>query len=266
MGLAWNQPLPLVHLVRIWGKGDFSPKGWSQLRGGGKKTQPTKPKPFLFPFKPQLLAGWVADDGIEGGAFPMQVLSRCSSRTGMASGAGLCPRGLVRRRGQGTWNPSEIPNPPWLLPTEQGLDLCCPHRFVKCPSTPLTPPCRWATLVLLNKAAISRLLEPGGLSSQLFWVLVWFFLLLSSCFCSGTPERFIETSKGLRVEGMDVLSWPLAPGFVRLVFITAGEVTAMLRSNSKVNSEIASRLTSFKQLPSNLCSFPPTAPWRGEIN
>lgn len=113
----------------------------------------------------------------------MQVLSRCSSRTGMASGPRLCPSGLVRRKGEGTWNPSEIPNPPWLLPTEQGLDLCCPHRFVKCPTTPLTPPCRWATLVLLNKAAISQLLELEGLSGQLFWFLVWFsyfvvFLLL----------------------------------------------------------------------------------------
>lgn len=129
------------------------------------------------------------------------------------------------------WNPKSSLQGSWLLLTGQRLDLCCPQGLVKCPTTPLTPRCRWATLVVLNKATINELLQLGGFCLATF-CLAFFFL--SSCFCSGTPERFIETtSKGLRVEGMDVLSWPLAPGFVRLVFITAGETTAMLRSNSK---------------------------------
>lgn len=132
----------------------------------------------------------------------MQVCSRCSSRAGTASGGCSCPGGLVSRKGvRARGIPMKSQILPELLPAEQGLDLCCPHGVVKCPAAPLTPLCRWATLVLLNKAAIRQLLE--------LWRFGWpgFFSFSSSCFCSGTPERFIETtSKGLRVEGMDVLS------------------------------------------------------------
>lgn len=62
----------------------------------------------------------------------------------------------------------------WLLPTEQGMDLCCPHGVVKCPTTPLTPPCRWATLVLLNKAASGAV---GFCLARFFFFFVFLFLL-----------------------------------------------------------------------------------------
>lgn len=47
------------------------------------------------------------------------------------------------------------------------------------------------------------------------------------------------------------------------IYYSRGDDSYVKIKLKKINSEIASRLTTFKQLPTNPCSFPPTAPREG---
>lgn len=114
---------------------------------------------------------------------------RCSAdaaanRDGLWEGFKGWPAAKVRAV-ESQWNPKSSLRGSWLLPTEQGMDLCCPHGLVKCPTSPLTPLCRWTTLVLLNKAAISQLLELGGFvwPGWGFWGFFGWLLLVFWFFC-----------------------------------------------------------------------------------
>lgn len=171
-----NSLLPKLRLVRIWSKGALLFKGWASWEAKTK----TKPNFLIFfsPFEPQILVRRVAGDGIEGDVFTTHVSNSCIVRSGDQRRDSLrrwlCPSGLLNRlpgKLRGQENPSHpcaasrcSPCSSSLLSRQTaGLK---PRRsarratrgVVKCPTALLAPVYRWATVVLLNKPAISKLL------------------------------------------------------------------------------------------------------------